>query len=128
MKQYIVYELVDQYNTIVYIGCTGRTLKARLREHIRSNCKSPGHGKFLGRTDLIIRPHSVYDTRKEALLIEGSRKLELGFEWIEHHGKNGKKSCEVHNSKIYTCQCGQIIRGPSYYYHIKKCKRLAATI
>ena len=84
-----VYELLDQVGKVVDVGVSIRP-KSRFRNHIGS--KPGGNGRWYGRTDLTWQIHSSHNTRKEARLVEGARKLEVGLDWTEYkcHSAGGK--------------------------------------
>jgi predicted GIY-YIG superfamily endonuclease len=99
MKKHYVYELINLYGTIEDVGETTR-LKTRMCEHTK---KKPGHGngKFYGRQDLIMNVVAEFDTRKEALELEGKLKLEYGIPWSERErgmvgGKTNNKEVLVY--------------------------------
>ena len=134
MQKHKVYELIDQEGTIVNVGYTGESLEVRLHQHT----KWKSH-KWYGRKDLTIRLYASYNTKKEALATEGTRKLELGFNWMEIEGpriagriavesgqlalvsnKGGKASM----AKLHICpNCSKQGNGPNMFkYHFNNCK------
>jgi len=141
MKTYKVYELIDQQENIVYVGVSHHPHN-RLIEHTRHQPLCAGKGRFYGRTDLSVRIHSEHPTRKEALKIEGVRKLELGIEWTEFKrnsqiGKiTGKRNVEsghwqkikslgpnASHKIIRSCpHCSREIKGNSYFQHERACR------
>ena len=86
MKTYKVYELINHYGTVEYVGMTSN-LKNRFQRHTKTRPHptnpSAGYGKFFGRQDLIIHLVSEFSTRQEAELFEGQLKLSHGMEWTE---------------------------------------------
>jgi predicted GIY-YIG superfamily endonuclease len=94
MKKYYVYELINHYGTIEYVGETTRP-KRRMYEHTKR--KPDGRdGKFYGRQDLIMNIVAVFNNRKQARELEGTLKLEYGMEHTEktRYSKGGKKNVE----------------------------------
>jgi predicted GIY-YIG superfamily endonuclease len=90
MKKYYVYELINHYGTIEYVGETYRP-KGRMYDHTK--CKPSGrNGKFYGRQDLVMNIVSVFDNRKDARELEGKLKLDYGMEHTEitRTSKGGK--------------------------------------
>jgi predicted GIY-YIG superfamily endonuclease len=85
MKQYYVYELINHYGTIEYVGETYRPTY-RMKQHTiykYQYANNGGNGKFYGRQDLIMNIVAVFDNRKEARELEGRLKLEYGMEHTE---------------------------------------------
>jgi predicted GIY-YIG superfamily endonuclease len=101
MKQYYVYELINHYGTIEYVGET-TIPKIRMNKHTKAK-PGFGNGKFYGRQDLIMNIVAVFDNRKQARELEGKLKLDYGMEWTEitsgiKGGKiQGRKSVENGN-------------------------------
>jgi hypothetical protein len=129
MKEHKVYELVDQEGRIVDVGYTGGPLKNRFYDHTKRKPTQSGRGKFYGRTDLTIRVHSTYLSNKEALIAEGSRKIELGIPWTEkqnqiNNGYRFMKVAQVHAQKRITCEfCGTESNKLNYgRWHGDRCK------
>ncbi len=90
MKQYYVYELINYYGTIEYVGETIRP-KIRMYDHIKR--KPYGrNGKFYGRQDLIMNIVATFDNKKDARELEGKLKLDYGMEHTEitRNSKGGK--------------------------------------
>ena len=87
---YYVYELINHYGTVEYVGETKRP-KQRLREHTKRK-PGKGVGMFYGRTDLVMNIVSLFTNRKEARELEGKLKLEYGMEHTEstRNVKGGK--------------------------------------
>jgi predicted GIY-YIG superfamily endonuclease len=81
MKQYYVYELINYYGSVEYVGET-TTPKGRMYDHIKRKPDS-NNGKFYGRQDLIMNIVAVFDNRKEALKLEGKLKLDYNMEHTE---------------------------------------------
>jgi predicted GIY-YIG superfamily endonuclease len=136
MKQYHVYELFDQSGTIVYVG---QSIDPKSRFYMHTKVKlGPGKGTFYNRTDLDWRIIQTYNNKKDALISEGVRKLELGFEWSERTktgsyegrskggktGEGGKIGGKAAMSIEYICTyCLKTIKGTNYFrYHGPKCK------
>jgi predicted GIY-YIG superfamily endonuclease len=128
MKQYHVYELFDQEDTIVYVGMSINP-KNRLYDHVKRKPTQSGRGLFYNRLDLCIRTISSHNIKADALAIEGARKLELGMEWgeIEVGRKVGKtgKGGKIIGNKLYTCQhCNLTSNGVGYHrWHGPNCKK-----
>jgi len=134
MKQYHVYELFDQEGTIVYVGVSV-DVKRRFIQHTKWQ-PNPGQGYFHGRTDLHWRIIQSFRIKKEALALEGFRKLELGMHWTEKDGgkivgnrivQNGKLEKNRQKSfEIVTCEhCGKSINRLNYgVHHGPKCKTI----
>jgi hypothetical protein len=99
MKEYKVYELLNQEGKIVDVGITSRALNLRLIEH---RCPL---GRWPGRKDLTIQLYAIYNTKKEALATEGAHKLELGMKWTELESRKhwaiagGKSKKRIENYK-----------------------------
>ena len=91
MKTYYLYELINLYGTIEYVGISSRP-EIRFYEHTKKANKpyntSSTCGLFYGRTDLQIHIVSAHETRKQAMLAEGALKIEYGMEWTERRSKN----------------------------------------
>jgi predicted GIY-YIG superfamily endonuclease len=81
MKQYYVYELINHYGTIEYVGETTRP-KERMNQHTKRK-PDGNHGKFYGRQDLVMNIVAVFDNRKGARELEGRLKLDYGMEHTE---------------------------------------------
>jgi len=125
MKQYHVYELFDQVGQIVYVGHSIRP-EERFYSHTIAQPLYPGRGSFYGRKDLDWRIHSTWPDKKSAWKAEGSRKLELGLEWIEKKSiiENGKRHGGDHCSTIHICPyCNKSGKGNSMKrWHFINCK------
>jgi predicted GIY-YIG superfamily endonuclease len=94
MKQYYVYQLINHYGTIEYVGET-TIPKIRMNKHTKTK-PGFGNGKFYGRQDLVMNIVAVFDNRKDARELEGKLKLDYGMEHTERTcGKiTGKKHLE----------------------------------
>ena len=99
---YYVYELINHYGTVEYVGETKRP-KQRFIEHTKRK-PGKGIGMFYGRQDLIMSTVASFDNRNEARELEGKLKLEYGMEHTESTrnvkgGKMGGKVSGVNNVK-----------------------------
>jgi hypothetical protein len=79
MKTYKVYEIINHYGTVEYVGETTKSLDHRFRQHVKC-VPSPGKGKFYNRQDVIIYEVAQFTTRKEARYLEEQLQLEYGLE------------------------------------------------
>jgi predicted GIY-YIG superfamily endonuclease len=83
MKKYYVYELINLYGTVEYVGET-LTPKGRMYSHTRKKpTDGNGNGKFYGRQDLVMNIVDTFDTRKDARRLETELKLSYGLEPTE---------------------------------------------
>jgi predicted GIY-YIG superfamily endonuclease len=83
MKKHHVYELINLYGSVEYVGETINPQR-RFREHTRTKPNDKNtNGQFYGRQDLVINVVSSFDNRKEAMIFEGKLKLEYGMPWHE---------------------------------------------
>ena len=94
MKEYFVYELINLYGTVEYVGETTMP-KLRFRNHTKHK-PSAGNGKFYGRQDLVMNIVASFTDRKKALKLEGELKLHYNLKWDENDRsvKAGKKNVE----------------------------------
>jgi predicted GIY-YIG superfamily endonuclease len=100
MKTYYVYELINLYGTVEYVGETIRP-NIRMKEHINSKPEF-GNGKFYGRQDLVMNIVSVFDDRKKALELEEKLKKDYGMEITERTrgikgGNKVRESGQIYN-------------------------------
>jgi len=104
MKKYYVYELINHYGTIEYVG---ETIRPKIRMYEHTKCKPNGkNGKFYGRQDLIMNIVAVFDNRKQARELEGKLKLDYGMEHTE-------RTCGIKGGKIsgkIALQSGQLAK------------------
>jgi predicted GIY-YIG superfamily endonuclease len=93
-KTWYVYELIDTYGSIIYVGCSYRP-HHRFKQHTLAK-KGKGVGYFYGRLDLTLHIVAGYAERKIALQAEGALKLEYGMPWTErdHLVEIGRKVAE----------------------------------
>jgi predicted GIY-YIG superfamily endonuclease len=118
MKQYYVYELINHYGTIEYVGETYRP-KGRMYEHTKRK-PDGNHGKFYGRQDLVMHIVAVFDNRKDARELEGKLKLDYGMEHTE-------RTCGIKGGKISGKVTGKILgRKNVESGHLAKIRILAA--
>lgn len=79
MKTYYLYEMIDLYGTVEYVGYSCNP-KFRMYQHTRmKNVDGNGHGRFYGRSDLSMVIVSEFPTRKEAAQAEIALKKEYGM-------------------------------------------------
>jgi predicted GIY-YIG superfamily endonuclease len=97
-----VYELINLYGTVEYVGETKNT-EQRFKQHTRKS-----KAKFYKRQDLIMNIVACFIDRKEALKFEGDLKLSYGMKWDEYERNSnaGKKggSAIIKNGKIKLMQ------------------------
>ena len=129
MKKYYVYELINFYGTVEYVGETYRP-NVRFNEHIKHKpLSSSGKGKFYSRQDIIMNLVQEFDNRKDARKFETELKIINGLPPTEKNRsiktgkkigkKNGIKSCskEVVVYKLDGTFVGE-------YYSVRECSRL----
>ncbi len=102
MKTYKVYELINLYGTVEYVGVTSVGLDNRFQRHTRTRPSSTnsGYGKFYGRQDLTIIEVAEFNTKKEAELYEGKLKLAYRMEWTERTRGSKKRIFITDKHKI----------------------------
>jgi predicted GIY-YIG superfamily endonuclease/ribosomal protein L37AE/L43A len=147
IKTWFLYELINHYGTIEWVGVTYRP-DYRWRQHtqVRPNpTKKAGYGTFYGRLDLTLHIVHEYENRKEALREETRLKREYGLEVGELAGlkavdkqKAGKagaaaqlKTGRIQSmgrasmAKIHQCpHCLKEIKGAVYgVWHGDNCKQ-----
>ena len=84
---YYVYELINHYGTVEYVG-ESKNPYIRFRQHTKSKYEPHrSMGIFHGRQDLILNVVSVYDNHKDALNLEAKLKKDYGFALTEKLGK-----------------------------------------
>jgi len=81
MREHYVYELINHYGTVEYVGETIDP-KRRMHQHIKEK-PNPGVGTFYGRQDLIMNIVAAFTDRKQAMIYEGTLKNEYNIEWTE---------------------------------------------
>ncbi len=135
-----VYELINFYGTIEYVGVTKRPY-IRWTQHVKAKPGIDGHGKFHGRSDLIMHLVEGFEIRKMALKLEENLKIQYNLpvtermkgrkdaiEWGKLYGKknveNGilEKAREAGKAKRHTCpRCGETRNGAQWLgHHIRK--------
>lgn len=134
---YHVYEIVDSHGTVIDAGYTTDP-KSRFHDH---TCRKPGtgwgNGRHYGRTDVRMRVVHVVETKEAARQYEDEVKISHGLPTTEkdlqHTGgraivENGQhaiissKGGQASASIVRTCpHCGRVIKGSSYFQHVKKC-------
>ena len=118
--KYKVYELINTMGTIEYVGVT-TNIKRRLKYHTMRRVDGYRFaGKFEGRHDLTILEVASFETRKEAMLLEGELKLSYGMEWTERKPKlHQRKLAEEQVLEIRTKQFnGQSMRSLAKEYDV----------
>ena len=129
MKTHKVYELINLYGTVEYVGETTNP-KMRMYQHTKvSPGADTGAGKFYKRSDLIMHIVSEFEDRLEALAFEGQLKKDHGFEWTERirNINQGAKNGKVSGNAINTCViCGRSdLKGNgALNSHTRKCKNI----
>jgi predicted GIY-YIG superfamily endonuclease len=106
MKKHHVYELINLYGSVEYVGETIRPTK-RMYQHIKVEPRedATGMGLFYGRQDLVMNIVKTFDTRKEALNLERKLKEDYGFPYIGEKergvsvGLSNSLPCLAYNSK-----------------------------
>ncbi len=99
MKTYHVYELVNSQGAVEYVGRTTRPV-GRMYQHTKTKpIVSSGHGKFYGRTDLMMNIVKTFTNSKDASRHEGELKLSHGLQWTERENniRNGQIGGKVPN-------------------------------
>ena len=94
MREHYVYELINHYGTVEYVG---ETIRPNIRMNEHTNRKPGfGNGKFYGRQDLVMNIVAVFDDRKKALELEENLKKDYGMEITERTRgiKGGNKATE----------------------------------
>ena len=94
MKKWYVYELINLYGTVEYVGETSR-VKGRMYEHFKLNPKKNSrNGKFYQRQDVIVNLVEEFDNRTDARKLETELKLLYGLPTTERDtsSKNGIKN------------------------------------
>jgi predicted GIY-YIG superfamily endonuclease len=87
MKKHYVYELINLYGTVEYVGESKNPYR-RFRQHTKSKYEPKrSMGIFYGRQDLILNVVSEYDNYKDALNLEAKLKSNYGFPLTEKLGK-----------------------------------------
>ena len=80
MKKHYVYELINLYGSVEYVGET-LTPKGRVYSHTKRKPNgTSSRGLFYGRQDIIMNIVAEFDTLKEARRLETKLKLEYGLE------------------------------------------------
>jgi predicted GIY-YIG superfamily endonuclease len=106
-----VYDLLDTQGKTVDVGVT-LNLTQRLYQHTKKRPDGTSRfGKWYGH-NLEIVSVGMFQTRKEAMKVEGERKLSLGMEWTESTGrsKGGHTQARVLNNTKTECpHCGKIL-------------------
>jgi predicted GIY-YIG superfamily endonuclease len=94
MKKYYVYELINLYGTIEYVGETSLP-KIRLYDHTRRKPNGTStRGLFYGRQDLIMNIVQEFDDRRDARKFETELKIINGLPPTERN--NGRKMGKLH--------------------------------
>jgi predicted GIY-YIG superfamily endonuclease len=83
-KKHYVYELINLYGTVEYVGETIKP-ERRFIDHTKYKYENGnnGFGKFYKRQDIFMNIVKSFDNRKDALDLEGKLKTTYGIEWIE---------------------------------------------
>jgi hypothetical protein len=79
MKKWYVYELINFYGTVEWVGQSMNPLR-RFKNHIKDKPKEGnGMGKFYGRADLVLYIVKEFDTRKESYWYQCNLQKEHGL-------------------------------------------------
>lgn len=124
MNDYIVYEIIDDNDNVLYVGCTS-DLNRRFKQHTQTHPKH-GHGKFYKRIDVKIKEVKRFTEKREARQFETDHKIANNLkpteylQQIAHARKGGLASGKISSKIEYTCPyCGRIIKGAAYFKHLK---------
>ena len=124
MKTYKVYEIINFYGSVEYVGQTYQKIEDRFYQHTKCSPRS-GNGAFYGRSDVIINIVTTVNNRRDALKLESNLKKEHGLPQTELiQRKNAILKSNQYKVEHLCPHCNTVGFGNTMKrWHFDKCKQ-----